>query len=52
MGHLGLSEILLLPFSLIFTALPIAAFVLVYLTYRKVSAIEKHLGASSPPRSE
>ncbi len=52
MASLGLPEIFILPFALLYAALPVAAFVLVFLTYRKVSAIEKHLGVSPSPRSE
>jgi len=52
MPNLGLPELVILPFVLLSAALPIAAFVLVFLTYRKVSAIERHLAASSAPRSE
>ena len=52
MPNLGLPEIVVLPLALLYAALPIAAFVLVLLTYRKVSAIEKHLGTSSSSHSE
>jgi hypothetical protein len=43
MAHLGLPELLILPFVLIGAAIPIASFVLIYLTYRKVTAIEQRL---------
>ena len=51
MPNLGLPEIVVLPLALLYAALPIAAFVLVFLTYRKVSAIERHIAASSSPHS-
>jgi hypothetical protein len=43
MPNLGLPELILLPFILVSFALPIISFVLVLLTYRKVSAIERQL---------
>jgi|NGEPerStandDraft_6_1074524.scaffolds.fasta_scaffold204719_1 hypothetical protein len=52
MPNLGLPElIILLPILLFSSILPIASFVLVFLTYRKVSALEQHLSRSqqTPP---
>ena len=52
MAHFGLPELFILPVVLLSAALPIAGFVLIFLTYRKVTAIEKHLAASSASPSE
>ena len=52
MSHFGLPELALLPFMLLSAAIPIVGFILVFLTYRKVSAIERLLAASSAPRPE
>jgi hypothetical protein len=52
MPNLGLPELVIAPLVLLYAALPVAAFVLVFLTYRKVSAIEKRLAGSSSPDSE
>lgn len=44
MPNLGLPElIVILPILLFSSVLPAASFVLVFLTYRKVSALERHL---------
>ncbi len=50
--HFGLPELMMLPFMLVSAALPIAAFVLVFLTYRKVCAIERVLTAAPTPPPE
>jgi hypothetical protein len=52
MPGLGLPELVLLPFLFVSFALPIASFALVFLTYRKVTAIERQLARSEPPQPE
>lgn len=51
MPNLGLPELLVLPFGLAYVVLPIASFVLVLLTYRKVSEIEQRLAQPEPKTS-
>jgi len=43
---------MMIPFMLVSAARPIAAFVLVFLTYRKVCAIERRLTAAPTPPTE
>jgi len=52
MPNLGLPELIVILSILVFSSvLPIASFVLVFLTYRKVSALEQRLSRSqqTPP---
>ena len=52
MPNLGLPELIVILSILVFSSvLPIASFVFVFLTYRKVSALEQHLSRSqqTPP---
>ena len=52
MPNIGAPEVLLILVGTLTAAVPVAALVVVYLTYKKVCAIEKRLEASLPPRSE